>query len=209
MKIVLEHLWFLVLLACSMTMAQVYSGDCKYSCRPNGGCDVRYVGPPRSGRSKGSCGGSPPVCGGTPPECRQCNQAITCNSNSGNGPIIIYGNKPGVNVPTILRGPTTRRRNKYGERCGTYRGRNDGDCVSGLICTKLGGRNAPGRCDFIRGTSEEGKNPPGGGKYDSNGCKPGYKIRYDAGGDCCDTTNRYSYCCHSPWSEEGTFCANK
>ena len=72
---------------------------------------MRYVGPPRSGRSKGSCGGSPSVCGGTPPECRQCNQAITCNGYSGNGPIIIYGNTPGVNTPTILRGPTT---SKYG-----------------------------------------------------------------------------------------------
>merc|ERR1719209_1930021 len=31
--------------------------------------------------------------------------------------------------------------------------------------------------------------PVGGSKYDSNGCKPGYKIKNEAGGDCCDTTH--------------------
>merc|ERR550532_2140634 len=56
-------------------------GDpCQYRCTDGGGCEVRYIGPPRSGKIKGSCfpnsfGGS---CSGTPRECQHCNQAITC-----------------------------------------------------------------------------------------------------------------------------------
>ena len=102
MKIILDHPCLLLLLTCSMAVALFRSGgnivqptpsiilvnpclDCRYSCRSGGGCDVRYVGPARSGRTKGSCGGSPAECSGTPPECRQCNRAITCSRGSGGG----------------------------------------------------------------------------------------------------------------------------
>merc|ERR1712170_330464 len=58
---------------------------CDYKCDPSGtkgdrGCEVRYIGPPRSGNIKGSCfpdsyGGE---CSGTPRECQDCNKAIFC-----------------------------------------------------------------------------------------------------------------------------------
>merc|ERR1712080_752723 len=56
------------------------SRNCDYTCERNGGCKVTYVGPPRAGRTHGSCsprdfGGS---CSGTPRECQDCNQAINC-----------------------------------------------------------------------------------------------------------------------------------
>merc|ERR550519_721679 len=40
----------------------------------------------------------------------------------------------------------------------------------------------------MRGTPVGGSKLQGwsGRKYDSNGCKPGYKIKNEAGGDCCD-----------------------
>jgi len=58
----------------------VGSRNCDYTCERNGGCKVTYVGPPRAGRTQGSCfprdfGGS---CSGTPRECQDCNQAINC-----------------------------------------------------------------------------------------------------------------------------------
>merc|ERR1712137_672271 len=59
--------------------------NCDYTCDPSGtkgdrGCTVRYIGPPRSGNTKGSCfpdsfGGE---CSGTPRECQDCNKAISC-----------------------------------------------------------------------------------------------------------------------------------
>merc|ERR1719219_1283846 len=62
--------------------------NCKYFCAPRGGCSVQYVGPPRAGRSSGSCfphsfGGS---CSGTPPECRDCNQVMTCSEGGRKAP---------------------------------------------------------------------------------------------------------------------------
>merc|ERR1712112_273602 len=56
------------------------SGDCDYKCTDRGGCQVTYVGPPRAGRTQGSCfpdsfGGE---CTGTPRECQDCNRAINC-----------------------------------------------------------------------------------------------------------------------------------
>ena len=58
--------------------------NCDYSCKSDGGCSVRYVGPPRAGPASGICfspkygGGS---CSGTPPECRNCNQILNCGSS--------------------------------------------------------------------------------------------------------------------------------
>ena len=57
------------------------TSECSYSCRPDGGCRVQYVGASRSGPSAGSCyppwaGGS---CRGNPPECLHCNLALDCN----------------------------------------------------------------------------------------------------------------------------------
>ena len=56
------------------------SSECSYSCRPDGGCRVQYVGAPRGGPSLGSC--FPPdfggACKGTPPECLQCKLALYC-----------------------------------------------------------------------------------------------------------------------------------
>ena len=54
---------------------------CDYQCKPNGGCDVTYVGPSRPGKHQGSCfpddfGGS---CSGTPNECHHCNQVLSCS----------------------------------------------------------------------------------------------------------------------------------
>merc|ERR1712110_260689 len=60
-------------------------GDpCNYSCTGGGGCEVRYIGPSRGGKIKGSCfpnsfGGS---CSGTPRECQDCNRAITCQEEA-------------------------------------------------------------------------------------------------------------------------------
>jgi len=57
------------------------SQDCDYQCTDGGGCQVTYVGPPRSGKTKGACfperfaGGK---CSGTPSECQDCNKAINC-----------------------------------------------------------------------------------------------------------------------------------
>merc|ERR1719342_877876 len=56
------------------------SRNCDYKCTDGGACQVTYVGPPRAGRTQGSCfprdfGGN---CSGTPRECQDCNQAITC-----------------------------------------------------------------------------------------------------------------------------------
>merc|ERR1712080_179501 len=56
------------------------SKDCDYKCTDRGGCQVTYVGPPRAGRTQGSCfpdsfGGE---CSGTPRECQDCNRAINC-----------------------------------------------------------------------------------------------------------------------------------
>merc|ERR1712233_91954 len=58
--------------------------NCDYQCTSRGGCQVRYVGPPREGNDQGSCfpedfGGS---CKGTPTECQDCNKAITCGSEN-------------------------------------------------------------------------------------------------------------------------------
>jgi len=60
----------------------ISSGNCKYSCTSGGGCEVRYVGPHRNGKSLGSCtaGGS---CNRAPSGCQQCNLVITCNSEGG------------------------------------------------------------------------------------------------------------------------------
>jgi len=60
----------------------ISSGNCKYYCTPGGGCEVRYVGPPRNGKSLGSCtaGGS---CNRAPSGCKQCNLEITCKSEGG------------------------------------------------------------------------------------------------------------------------------
>jgi len=66
---------------------------CRYRCTDGGGCEVHYTGPPRRGKTKGSCfpfsfGGD---CSGTPRECLHCNRAITCresdnnNNNNNNG----------------------------------------------------------------------------------------------------------------------------
>ena len=54
---------------------------CDYQCKPNGSCTATYVGPPRGGRTSGSCspddfGGS---CSGTPNECQNCNQVLSCS----------------------------------------------------------------------------------------------------------------------------------
>ena len=54
-----------------------------YDCDRNGGCKVKYVGPPRGGNILGSCfpasfGGD---CSGTPAECRDCNQRLNCPEN--------------------------------------------------------------------------------------------------------------------------------
>jgi len=66
---------------------------CKYSCSSRGGCSVTYVGPPRSGKTQGSCfpqtsGGS---CHGTPSGCKDCNTAIQCGQQQ--GPAIGGGTK--------------------------------------------------------------------------------------------------------------------
>ena len=54
---------------------------CDYQCKPNGSCTATYVGPPRSGKTQGSCssdefGGD---CSGTPKECQNCNQVLSCS----------------------------------------------------------------------------------------------------------------------------------
>merc|ERR1712130_914604 len=56
------------------------SQDCDYKCTNSGGCQVTYVGPPRAGKTQGSCfpdsfGGE---CSGTSRECQDCNRAINC-----------------------------------------------------------------------------------------------------------------------------------
>merc|ERR1719245_1817720 len=61
---------------------------CDYQCTDGHGCKVNYVGPPRGGRTSGSCfprsfGGK---CSGTPPECLPCNQAIDCSPQQPTGP---------------------------------------------------------------------------------------------------------------------------
>lgn len=53
---------------------------CIYLCNDDGGCSVRYAGPPQSGSTVGNCfpslfGGS---CSGTPVGCRDCNEALSC-----------------------------------------------------------------------------------------------------------------------------------
>jgi len=53
---------------------------CRYRCTDGDGCEVHYTGPPRRGKTKGSCfpwsfGGD---CSGTPRECQDCNRVITC-----------------------------------------------------------------------------------------------------------------------------------
>jgi hypothetical protein len=48
--------------------------NCGYKCQPNGGCEVTWNGPPRSGSTLGSC--FPPsfggACSGTPQGCQDC-----------------------------------------------------------------------------------------------------------------------------------------
>lgn len=62
-----------------------FGGDpCNYSCTEGGGCEVHYIGPPRRGKTQGSCfpdsfGGS---CSGTPRECQDCNRAIRCQEDT-------------------------------------------------------------------------------------------------------------------------------
>ena len=57
--------------------------DCQYECTNNGGCRVKYIGPPRAGQTSGSCfpksfGGG---CSGTPPECQDCNKEVRCSKH--------------------------------------------------------------------------------------------------------------------------------
>eukprot|EP00092_Neocalanus_flemingeri_P089300 GFUD01112994.1.p1 GENE.GFUD01112994.1~~GFUD01112994.1.p1 ORF type:complete len:612 (-),score=92.37 GFUD01112994.1:186-2021(-) len=54
------------------------ANNCRYSCTAGGGCEVRYVGPPRRGYTLGSCWPKGGACGGTPGECRDCNKVIKC-----------------------------------------------------------------------------------------------------------------------------------
>lgn len=59
---------------------------CRYRCTDGGGCEVHYTGPPRRGKTKGSCfpfsfGGG---CSGTPRECQDCNRAINCRESDNN-----------------------------------------------------------------------------------------------------------------------------
>merc|ERR1719187_549246 len=39
--------------------------------------------------------------------------------------------------------------------------------------------------------------------FDSDGCKPGYKIKLDgmSPGSCCNYNGIPMYCCHGPWNE--------
>ena len=61
--------------------------NCNYLCNDNGGCTVQYVGPPRGGKTAGSCfpdsfGGG---CSGTPPECSNCNTVLSCQEPGAGG----------------------------------------------------------------------------------------------------------------------------
>ena len=63
-----------------MIVAAATANNCDYKCNSNGGCTVKYVGPPRAGKVSGSCfpesfGGS---CSGTPRECQNCNTVLNC-----------------------------------------------------------------------------------------------------------------------------------
>merc|ERR1719315_546623 len=44
--------------------------------------------------------------------------------------------------------------------------------------------------------------------FDSDGCKPGYKIKLDgmSPGSCCNYNGIPMYCCHGPWNKR-TVCS--
>jgi len=61
-------------------VGQAKVGPCLHVCQAGGSCSVTYLGPPRPGRTSGSCftqdfGGG---CSGTPPECRDCKEEVDC-----------------------------------------------------------------------------------------------------------------------------------
>ena len=99
--------------------AQAREEDCHYECIHNGSCHVTYVGPPRTGRTQGSCfprsfGGS---CSGTPAECIDCNLKITCNEGgSGNTGANVW-NLPGGAGNTGAN--VYNWQNRYNVRCRT------------------------------------------------------------------------------------------
>ena len=60
---------------------------CIYLCNDDGGCTVRYAGPPQSGSTVGNCfsslfGGS---CSGIPNGCRDCNKVLECKRRRKSG----------------------------------------------------------------------------------------------------------------------------
>ena len=79
--------WIILIYLHFSTQHCTGTAGCDYRCTPGGGCDVAWVGPPRAGKTKGSCfpdsfGGQ---CSGTPGECLPCNQAINCGSGGRGG----------------------------------------------------------------------------------------------------------------------------
>ena len=77
-----SHLTDIMLILLWTLVATATGNDCDYKCNANGGCTVKYVGPPRAGKISGSCfpqsfGGS---CSGTPRECQDCNNVLTCGA---------------------------------------------------------------------------------------------------------------------------------
>merc|ERR1712130_1025012 len=128
-----------------------FSGEpCRYSCTEGGGCEVHYIGPPRRGKTQGSCfpdsfGGS---CSGTPRECQDCNRAITCREDIRTPTRIPDSGFQLIPAPT--RTPTRTCRcnghfNANGDgECGTkFNGGhfcyiNPGDCSDGVRSAKTG-----------------------------------------------------------------------